>query len=1002
MIIKRNRLIGVFCCLLITVSEWAHAENYILVLNSISREDTWTEHFNLELKRRFNQQGDINLEIYTLPAPFETKTEDVPKLQKQLLEKYANSPLAVVVVGDPAWMVYAPLFSNEWKDIPVVLCYSRSRIPSSLDILFNKVPLTEENSIPIEEFNKPYKVTVLKNPLFLMENINLIRRMQPQMQKLVFISDSRYISASIRTELLNLMRKHYSDLELELLTENEISTEQLMDRLHSYGPADGILFYSWVKPVKEENPSYIDRHFNHTLFAAAQTPIFTVHDINPVSSGFVGGYYISVEDFAESCVAVLDKLLAGKPVTSIPPSSGGVPRAYLNYSTLQWLDIPSDLYPSDASYYNRPSHFFERNRWLIYILLFLSGLFFIMKYIFRQRNKKRNVLNRYLLRMLDSPVYMLDKNGNILEELNDLHRSYDVLKQRNESGFSFKKLFVDEKEYVRYIRLINFVIWTGKVREKIIRLRESSDEVRYLFTRIVRCDQERVLVMISDISEKEKNRRESEEYRFFLKTILENLPISVFVKDMKVGGRFTVWNKRLSEVLGIPASDIKGTGSEALPKHIRQITDFENGGDIPSDKATPVPLLRELEWTDGHKKVLSVFHSLISYRDQKCWLVGSVIDITEQETRKKELEKLNRRYDLMLRAMGAMPWTWNLQTGRLECDRNYIPEKFHFTKGIVYKTEEEHYSQIVSEHRERFRSAVHRLCSGEIMLMNETYQIYYPESDEPLWVESCVVVGQRNAVGYPLELVGTTIIVDERKKMEKELLYSKEKAEEANQMKSAFLANMTHEIRTPLSAITGFSSLLAASSNTPENQEYIQIIENNSRILLKLVNDVLDMSKIESGTLELVYNNVNVNASLADLVSSWRMRITPEVTICFEPAMDYCILRTDEVRLLQIMGNYISNAVKYTEKGTITLGYDRPVGNSIRFYVRDTGSGIPVDKLSTVFERFVKLDSFKQGTGLGLSICKMIAERMDGRVGAISEEGQGSEFWFEHPYNPVS
>lgn len=993
----KSRLIGIFCFFLIVTSGWAQSGAYVLILNSTGIENSWNECFNQEINKLFNQRGDLKFETHLLPVSLMEGEKQASELHKEMLEKYANAPSAAIIVGIPAWVVYAPLFDKEWKNVPVILCSSASRVPSSLQGLLEKTPLTEQNSIPIEELRAHYNLTVLENPVYLDENIRLIRKMQPEMKKLVFISGDSYRDACIRNELAQLIRSYYVDIKLELLTENELSTEQLMDTLYSYGPAAGLLFNSWSKSGGKESLSYAERRFGRNLFASAHTPVFTVSDVEPVSIGWAGGYYISAEDFAMSCMAVLDRILAGERASSIPQAQGGVPGIYLNHSALEWFGINPHLYPSAAFYYNRPAGFFKQYLWPLSIVFFLSGALLIWKYMLGRRHKKRKLLGDYLLRMLDSPVYMLDKNGVILEELTNLHRSYDVLRQKNEKGFSFENLFVDEKEFVRYVRLINFVIWTGKVREKVIHLRDGSDEVRYFFTRIVSCDQDRVLVMMSDISEKERARRESDESRFFLKTVLENLPISVFVKDMKDNRRFTVWNKRLSEVLEYRIPDAKGTGSEALPKRIRQITDLEGVANVSPDSSS-ISFLRELECKGGKKKILSIYPSLISYRDKKSWLVGSVIDMTEQETRKKELEKLNRRYDLMLRAMGTIPWTWDLQKNRLEYNCTFIPEKYHISKGIVFKTEEEHYNQIVPEQREHLRASLHRLRSGEITLLNETCQVYNAGFEEPLWVESFVVVGQRNAVGIPMELVGTSMIIDERKKMEKELLCSKEKAEEANRMKSAFLANMTHEIRTPLSAITGFSSLLAASNDTPENKEFIQIIENNSRILLKLVNDVLDMSKIESGTLEFLYNEINVNASLADLVSSWKVRVAPGVTIRFNPALDSCMLRTDEVRLLQIMGNYISNAVKHTESGTITVGYYPPNGNYIRFYVQDTGIGIPAEMKSSIFERFVKLNSFKQGTGLGLSICKMIAERMNGRVGVESEEGVGSEFWFEHPY----
>lgn len=208
-----------------------------------------------------------------------------------------------------------------------------------------------------------------------------------------------------------------------------------------------------------------------------------------------------------------------------------------------------------------------------------------------------------------------------------------------------------------------------------------------------------------------------------------------------------------------------------------------------------------------------------------------------------------------------------------------------------------------------------------------------------------------------------------------ELIKAKEHAEESDRLKSAFLANMSHEIRTPLNAIVGFSSILSETADTPENREYVKIIENNNDILLQLINDILDLSKIEAGELDFSYVDTDVNDCLRELENAFRLRMPPGVAFILKPALKKCIIHTEKNRVMQVLGNYISNAIKYTSQGSITIGYDMPENGKMRFYVRDTGCGIPNEKHQEVFERFVKLDSFKQGTGLGLSICRMIAER---------------------------
>ena len=299
-------------------------QEYILVLNSVNYDEVWTNGVYQSIYNTFNgSQYAIRTE--ELMVPTIANADEAEAKRNSLLEKYPIRPKVVVFIGDPGWIVYRSLFDSEWKEVPVLICYSRKTMPGCIENLLSR-NISDKELVPASQMLKGYNITTLYQPFYMKETIELMQRIQPEIKNIAFISDNRYISLCAQKEVEQAMADYYPSLKLDILTTTRLSTEQLLDTISRYNKETGILYYSWFSKQVQEN-NYLNDNIQRIVYGFAHNPVFTVADLQAENGNFAGGHYISLPDFSEEVIHTLQQIVDGTPARDIQPHNGGEPQS---------------------------------------------------------------------------------------------------------------------------------------------------------------------------------------------------------------------------------------------------------------------------------------------------------------------------------------------------------------------------------------------------------------------------------------------------------------------------------------------------------------------------------------------------------------------------------------------------------------------------------------------------------------------------------------------------
>ena len=595
-------------------------------------------------------------------------------------------------------------------------------------------------------------------------------------------------------------------------------------------------------------------------------------------------------------------------------------------------------------------------------------------------------------------IVLVDRNLTLVKVISAKDDYYHYL-ANNCIGKQPQALFPDGKNYDQYEIYRAAVKRVFEEQVKVDFSFEVSFEGKnyYYLSQASLFNEELVIVYTRDVSSMKTENNLQE----LINTILDRLPLGVFVKDGDNHFNYLYWNHFMEEITGIETREIEGHDDFEVNYNALMTAEERLETDMNVIKTGLTARFKgKVKSASGDYRDIEVAKYPISLNNGKPLVLALWRDITSELATENTLRRTRILTKMALRIS-------DIRTCSIFID----PDSTHNLKDSVVTLNdwntmsedmiEVSWGQFISrahpDDQEHYHNMFTSLCRGEISEARIEARMLFPGKKEYVWREVFATVYERDEKGRPSVILGCSTNIQERKNQELSLEEAKVKAEAADKMKSKYLADMSHEIRTPLNAITGFSELMAFADTDEERMSYYDVIKMNNQLLMQLINDILDISKIEADAIKITYEQLDVSELMDTIYASAKLRVPGGVKLVLEKGADHHMFGTDSMRLLQLINNLVNNAIKNTKEGSITMGYTIQPDNQLRFYVRDTGIGIDKDKLKDVFGRFVKINDYMEGIGLGLAICKGLVVKMGGSIHVTSELGVGSEFSFILP-----